>query len=544
MKKYIGCLFLFILSFFFTIDVNAQTYSLNELIPVDTVATVDAEKLSYNDFVFSTAVNEKGNSIINFSSIQNKTNEKIPVSINILLFDAEKKNIGFLAYCTDKDVSTDYNGFKLAPNGSTSFSINVVPKYFVENKTVSDVRYVAVMDDNKYCHIGGNDKYVGLTIEKISGGHVAIEKSEKISSVMIVSFLKNNIVKIIFTIFFVVFVVIVIEGIFINALHKKIYNDGTILSFVPVANSYLCVKLSFGPNIAKYYLIAFLASILLSVFGIPFLTLILSLVNIISFFIVIFKLITKKYDLFSGISNGLSTSKSSIKDDFVNYSTKNQITNDNAVEKVPDVNSEPVFIEKALDLNYENGSINIPNEELSSLNSASSNSVGNSDLSNLFSSSSSENTNSEQISSNQGDLFDQTLSSSQESAQSSDLGDLFNPSSSSNTDNDNNVQGSDLGDLFNSSNNNTGANIDDKQSSVDNLQIDSNNQEDLFNQTLEVADNGNDSDRSKELMNSIFDNNSSSTSDSNVENNVNNISVSSNNNSNNEGESDLAKFFK
>ena len=34
----------------------------------------------------------------------------IPISIDILMFDSSQKNIGFITYCSEKDLDTDYSG--------------------------------------------------------------------------------------------------------------------------------------------------------------------------------------------------------------------------------------------------------------------------------------------------------------------------------------------------------------------------------------------------------------------------------------------------
>lgn len=151
----------------FPILVNAEEYSLNTLIPVDTKATVKTEKFDYNNIVYNSSVDSNGKGIISFESINNNTHSKTPISINILLFGDNKKNIGFLTYCTDKDLDSNYSGYKLSGNSSTSFSISVVPKYFIDGKSAKDVKYIAVMDDNKYCKIGGYTNYKDQTIEEI-----------------------------------------------------------------------------------------------------------------------------------------------------------------------------------------------------------------------------------------------------------------------------------------------------------------------------------------------------------------------------------------
>lgn len=301
MKKNNILVILSVLLFCFSLPVNAQDYNTGTLIPVDTNASVTTESFKY-DFIANSFVNEKGFSVINFSNIQNLTSEVKPVSINILLFDAESKNIGFLTYCSEKDVSTDYANYKLNANANTSYYINVVSRYFVNGKTPHDVRYVSVLDDNKYCHIGGYDKYAGLSIEEINNGVYNMTDNQKASELF--SLLKNNLFMIISIVLFVGIGILFIEGLFLNTLHRKIYNTGSALAFIPIANTYLSVKLAFGSLIAKIYIIGFILSMFLGAF-LPIVPAVIGGLGGISFLVVLIKLLTKNYDLFTGnVSNG------------------------------------------------------------------------------------------------------------------------------------------------------------------------------------------------------------------------------------------------
>lgn len=164
MKKFVFLIVLLLLP----VMVYAEDYDVKTLIPVDTKVSVKTENFDYNNFVYSSKVDDKGNGLITFESIKNNTVTKQPISINILLFDEGKKNIGFLTYCTNRDY--DHNYSQLNGNESRNFSINVVSKYFVDDMSSKDVKYISVLDENKYCQIGGYDKYKGLTLEEIVNG--------------------------------------------------------------------------------------------------------------------------------------------------------------------------------------------------------------------------------------------------------------------------------------------------------------------------------------------------------------------------------------
>ena len=166
MKKFMFLLVLLLLP----IMVYAEDYEAKTLIPVDTNASVKTLKFDYNNFVYNSKIDDKGNSLITFESIKNNNVIKSFVSINLLLFDEGKKNIGFVAYCTDKDLDSNYADFELAGKSSAPFSIRVVSKYFVSGKSSKDVKYISILDDNKYCQIGGYDKYKGLTLDEIVNG--------------------------------------------------------------------------------------------------------------------------------------------------------------------------------------------------------------------------------------------------------------------------------------------------------------------------------------------------------------------------------------
>lgn len=171
MKKKIYYLF-FVVFLFVSIvrNVYADDYKVNTLIPVNTIASVETDKFDYKNFVYDPTVDAKGNATMKFEVIQNNTLSKTAISINVLLFDENKKNIGFLTYCTDKDVSSDNAGFKIRANQAVPFTITVTKRYFVEGNFPKDVRYIAVRDENRYCQIGGYDNFKGLTIEEIANG--------------------------------------------------------------------------------------------------------------------------------------------------------------------------------------------------------------------------------------------------------------------------------------------------------------------------------------------------------------------------------------
>ena len=79
----------------FPLFVSADDYEVQTLIPINTHATVRTDKFIYNDFYY-TYFADGQDGVISFSSITNNTVSKTAVSINILLFNEEQKNIGFV----------------------------------------------------------------------------------------------------------------------------------------------------------------------------------------------------------------------------------------------------------------------------------------------------------------------------------------------------------------------------------------------------------------------------------------------------------------
>ena len=87
-------LFVFFIGFY--TPVFALQHITGEIIPVGESATVDTEMFAYKDFSYTPTVNEKDYGRVTFESVTNKTSKKVPVSIDLLLFNSERKNIAFV----------------------------------------------------------------------------------------------------------------------------------------------------------------------------------------------------------------------------------------------------------------------------------------------------------------------------------------------------------------------------------------------------------------------------------------------------------------
>ena len=295
MKKIIR--FLIIMVLIYPTIVFAQEYQTKQLISVDSVATVKTEKFTYQDFLYSSTLDDKGNARITFNSIVNNSVNKTPVSINLLLFGEDQKNIGIVTYCTDRDYGSNYDGFKLNGNQAVPFSINVVKtKYFVNGKTPGDVKYIAVLDENKYCKIGGYSNYEGLTIDEIANGIIPKERQGISLSKYVENLKESGLVSIILTVLGL-FAGFIIYGMVLNVLYTKMYNKKTILAYIPITNVYVTFKLVFGNLYGLVAMIIYLIAVVLLVFNIPILFYIFGGLDAIAFIIVIIKLITGNYSL-------------------------------------------------------------------------------------------------------------------------------------------------------------------------------------------------------------------------------------------------------
>lgn len=291
--KKVFCSFLVFVFLFTGICVSAETHSKEELIPIQESATVESDSFTYQGMSYSS----DGRGKFLFQAITNKTDKKLPVSIDLLLFDQNKKNIGFVTYCTEQDYGGEYSLFTLKAKESTPFSISLSEKYFVEGKSTSDLSYYAVLDENPYCKIGGYDKYSGLTIEEIVNGTVTVD-GEEVSPFQFPITIEVD-MKLIMIVLGAVLFAFFVQGLFLNALHKRMYFQSTILSFLPYTCNYIAVKLAFGQKVGNIYKYILIGSIFLAFVPIlNMISILISFVSGIAYILDFVKLVTKNYHLF------------------------------------------------------------------------------------------------------------------------------------------------------------------------------------------------------------------------------------------------------
>lgn len=293
MKRKIGLIAILVGLFIFSISVQALEYGVGKLIPVNELATVHTEKFDYMDFSYNSTVNEQGNGVLSFQKIRNNGISKTAVSMNILLFDKNKKNIGFISYCSDKD-SGEKSGFKISGGGEVDYSLLINSNYIVDGKNPEDVSFIAVYDDNRFCSVNDKDKYVSQSIEEIMGGEAV--KSDKEN--FFTKLLKNDNLVITIVIVISVIVFLALFGLILNVLYPKMYAQASYLVFIPLANFFICVRMAFGLIVAFIYLGLLLVAGVLYFFHIPIVLYIMGGFTLLAFIIDIIKIFTKKYNLF------------------------------------------------------------------------------------------------------------------------------------------------------------------------------------------------------------------------------------------------------
>lgn len=139
-------------------NVYAANYSVKELIPLNVKTSIHTDNFSYK------GMHCDGYGVY-FTSIKNLTEDNMPISISIGLFDKDKKNIGTINYCNNT----------LQGKEEREFFIDVSSKYIGKGKKQKDIKYIAVLGDNINCRIDGSTDYIGQRIDNLgvsSGGEL------------------------------------------------------------------------------------------------------------------------------------------------------------------------------------------------------------------------------------------------------------------------------------------------------------------------------------------------------------------------------------
>jgi len=145
--------------------VQGDAYSVFQLIPVNTKATITTESFIYEDFYYSRNPEVSGDHIV-FTKLKNRLDKERPITITIALFDSEKKNIGTIHYCSKKE-GYEQEITKIKSQEAITYTFTVFKKYVTEEKKTNDVMYISVLGENNKCKTSGTLDYVGKTIGEI-----------------------------------------------------------------------------------------------------------------------------------------------------------------------------------------------------------------------------------------------------------------------------------------------------------------------------------------------------------------------------------------
>lgn len=152
MKRIIKVLSVIILLLMVT-PVFADNYKMMELIPQDKKVTIRGDIFLYKDI-------ECKNGKITFGQIKNISDEKKKITVSLAVFDEDRNNITIVNHCVDEE---------LEPNQiKENYEIELDRSKFADNKKVKDIKYYAILSENKSCRMGGEKEYVGRKITEIN----------------------------------------------------------------------------------------------------------------------------------------------------------------------------------------------------------------------------------------------------------------------------------------------------------------------------------------------------------------------------------------
>lgn len=163
MKKKILTILLLMITIMKTtmVEVEAANYELKELIPVDIETTIVTEHFSFKSFYYnSKKSNDKKNYVV-FKGIKNRSDEALPITISIALFDENRENIGTINYCSKEE------GITLQTDEEKPYAIEVKKDYLAKGTKVKDIKYIAILSENIRCRTSGSQESIGQTVEEI-----------------------------------------------------------------------------------------------------------------------------------------------------------------------------------------------------------------------------------------------------------------------------------------------------------------------------------------------------------------------------------------
>jgi len=308
MKQLKLFIFTIVVAFVCSINVNAAEPFL---VPVSSSLTPQQGAINtFEHYTYDVnQIYRQGEDLYFYSNVKNNTEKPRAICVEALLFDKDEKNIGVFNYSSLKDYETQFASKKLNSGEIVSFNYKIINKYLADSEktTLSDVASYAIISDNEYCKIGGYDKYEGKTFNEIVGDIGTVKSGTKFDA--LISQINKYVpidglnvglgvgVIVAIVVFIIVIAIWIAYGSFLNKLHNAMYNKTTALAYVPIANSYLTVKMAFGKIVGLSYLGVSLLGGLLTLVGFGFIVAIANLALIVAFVLDIVKLVTGKYDL-------------------------------------------------------------------------------------------------------------------------------------------------------------------------------------------------------------------------------------------------------
>ena len=143
------------------IPVHAANYKLKELIPENIETTIVTDLFSYKDFYYKDGV-------INFKGIKNISTEARPMTFYIALFNSKKENIGSVNFCTTQESDGKLIGQStLASKEEKSLSLKITKDYLIDGEKVKNIKYIAMISDNRNCNTIRPNEYAGQTMEEM-----------------------------------------------------------------------------------------------------------------------------------------------------------------------------------------------------------------------------------------------------------------------------------------------------------------------------------------------------------------------------------------
>ena len=295
-KRYI--IFVVLLYIFTYIDVfAAKKIDKMTISPADTPFDISTENFDYRNIKYMQTITDSKYGGIDIDTIYNKTKSRKPISFNILLFNKSQHCIGYVSYCSIKELDSKFAQSYINPDSRETVTIPVDGKYLWSSYDKEDVKYIAFVNDNVGCKIADKSKYYGLSMYAIETG--------KISSKYKKDSLENRVNKVIniglpkfLLIFLVIAAIYTTILMVINNIYNKMYGKGSILAWVPIFNTAASVRASFGSILAVFYLVFLFVSLYSFIILNNFvLILICCIITILSFMVNVFKIVSGQYTL-------------------------------------------------------------------------------------------------------------------------------------------------------------------------------------------------------------------------------------------------------